>query len=51
VLRRRLALLMLDRLVWYRDPWFRRQAGDPPAVPTLGVDVERDTAPTAPAAA
>ncbi|OYX02288.1 MAG: hypothetical protein B7Z14_03885 [Bosea sp. 32-68-6] len=44
VLRRRLALLMLDRLVWYRDPHFRDRAGEPPAVPILAVRVERDAA-------
>jgi type IV secretion system protein VirD4 len=45
VLRRRLALLMLDRLVWYRDPHFRDRAGKSPDVPTLAVRVERDSAP------
>jgi type IV secretion system protein VirD4 len=44
VLRRRLGLLLLDRLVWYRDPWFRHRAGEPPALPRLEVAVERDTA-------
>jgi type IV secretion system protein VirD4 len=44
LLRRRIGLLMLDRLVWYRDPWFRRKAGDPPAMPSLDVQVERDAA-------
>jgi type IV secretory pathway TraG/TraD family ATPase VirD4 len=43
VLRRRLGLLMLDRLVWYRDPWFRRRAGEPPEMPPLDARVERDT--------
>ena len=32
------------RLVWYRDPHFRGRAGDPPAVPTLAVQVERHAA-------
>jgi type IV secretory pathway TraG/TraD family ATPase VirD4 len=45
VLRRRLPLLMLDRLVWYRDRCFRNRAADPPAIPTLAVTVERDAAP------
>ena len=44
VLRRRLGLLLLDRLVWYRDPWFRHRAGEPPALPRLEVVVERDVA-------
>ncbi|MBX9875735.1 MAG: type IV secretory system conjugative DNA transfer family protein, partial [Beijerinckiaceae bacterium] len=50
VLRRRLGLLMLDRLVWYRDAFFRRRGGSPPDTPTLAVQVERDAAPAAQAA-
>ena len=48
VLHRRLNLLMLDRVVWFLDPWFSRRAGNPPPVPRLTVTVERDVASPSP---
>jgi type IV secretion system protein VirD4 len=44
VLQRRLNLLMLDRVVWYRDPWFSVMKGAPPPLPHLQVSVEHDGA-------
>jgi type IV secretion system protein VirD4 len=48
VLRRRLRLLRLDRVVWHQDAHFQYLADEPPEIPTLPCDIERDPAPAGP---
>jgi hypothetical protein len=48
VLRPTLAPLKLKRIVYHTDPAFRDNAGAPPPVPTLRLQVERDPAPPPP---
>lgn len=45
VLQRRLNLLMLDRVVWFRDPRFALMRGEPPPTPRLQVTIEQSSEP------
>lgn len=43
-LRPKLWPLKLKRIFWFKDPWFRGMAGDPPPISPLAVEVEREDA-------
>jgi type IV secretion system protein VirD4 len=48
VLRPSLPPLKLSRVVWFKDSFFQRMKGDPPPVPRLHLQVERDAGSQAP---